>query len=176
MSLDATVGGANANSYVTQAEFEAYLEERLHVPAALLEGGSATDEQKEAALIWATRVLDANTCWTGSAATETQALNWPRSGMFSKNGFAIPEDEIPKALKNAQSEMAMLLFGTDLTLQNEVIAQGLTALKAGPVELEWKEEFTQIVVPASVTSLLVPSWLCEVTDPDAPLSALFRVY
>lgn len=163
MAIIATPGAADANSYGTEAEADDYFETRLHS-----EAWDAADT--EAALINATRLLDAYICWTGSAVDAVQALAWPRTGMLSKNGFPIPTsgaDSIPIQLKYAQFELALLLAAEeDRTLENEIAVSGLNKLKVGPVELGWKDGIESIgeVVNAAVRALLVPSWLCPTEE------------
>lgn len=174
MALIATPGAADANSYVTLAEYNAYLLARLHVPAA---ASGATDAQKEAALIMATRTLDAMQCFTGAAATSTQALKWPRTGMVNKNGFPIADNVIPQELKDATSELAMQLAVSDITLDNDAAIQGLTKVKAGPVELGFKDSIDVRGLPSAVTNLLPSSWKCEdAGGPNDGTSFLFEVY
>ena len=52
--LDATVGGSSANSYCTRAEGDTYHEAHLYATAWT----GATSGNKDAALVWATRMLD----------------------------------------------------------------------------------------------------------------------
>lgn len=165
MAIDTTVGGADSNSYASVAEADDYHEFHLYGSA----WNDATTPEKESALVMATRLLDAYTCFVGNAASETQRLKWPRSGMLNRNGFGIPEDVIPDELKDAQIELARLLLVSDLTAQNAASAQGLTKIKAGPIELTFKDEISVTVVPDGVTSLLVPSWLCEEDGVGNPL-------
>lgn len=192
MALDATVGGANANSYLTVAEADAYFAARLHsdVWDALSEGEGEGegDSTKEAALIWATRLFDSKiktawdkaslpgdatirilstlkrdpdcfVVWNGEAASETQALAWPRSGMKSKNGFDFADDVIPQQVKDAVCELAKLLIAGDRTVENEVGNVGLTELRAGPVTLKFAADPPNMkLLPDFVFELLVASW------------------
>jgi hypothetical protein len=169
--LDATVGGASSNSYLTEDEADTYFEGRLH---SELWTDLTDDEVKESALIMATRLMDAYTCFTGTATNEDQALKWPRTGMYNRNGFAIADDVIPQDLKNATAELAMILVGEDVTLQSQAEADGLEKVKAGPIEITWKDgfDFSSTTIPNGVTVLLVPSWICE---EDEGIDHLFKV-
>ena len=106
ITIDATAGGANANSFVTVAEAEAYLE--AHVDS--LEWDTATDP--EAALVEAARDLSAAR-WKGQRTASGQALAWPRAECPNPDaawGTAIPQfnsDEIPQRIKDAQCELAL---------------------------------------------------------------------
>lgn len=157
VTIVATPGAANANSYVTLAEFDVYLDTLLNNTIVV---DATTEENRKRALVQATRVLDAVMCWTGTAASSTQALNWPRSGMLSKNGYAIADNVIPQELKNAQMELARLLMLSDVTAPNDADVQGITKIKAGPVELQFRDEINAKRIPDSVFMLLPTSWIC----------------
>jgi hypothetical protein len=187
--IDATVGGVASNSYETLVEAQAYYESRLP-----LSGWEDADSQ-DVLLVMATRLLEnfANSLkvlvpaqngiaayylierrWTGMPATATQKLSWPRIGMYDVNGNPIPETVIPQELKDAESEFAGQLGIADRTLDNDVIVQGLTSVKAGSVALTFKNQFQPQVVPDAVLNLLLPGWLTDVVvEPAVP--ALFDV-
>jgi hypothetical protein len=188
-TLVATPGAADANSYETLAEALAYFETRSAVP-----GWENADDQ-EVLLMMGTRVLDAmarprktfvpasanmaahyitRRTWTGAPATSTQKLAWPRTGMYDANGNAIASNIIPQDLKDALSELAGALGTSDSTVDNDVIVQGLTSVKAGSVALTFKDMIERRVLPDMVWDLMPPSWFTdEVITPAWP--ALFDV-
>lgn len=174
--IDATVGGANSNSFETLVEAQAYFDTRLP-----LTGWDNADDQN-VLLIMGTRVLSAiarpmrnlvkpsngqaayyvtRPQWTGAPATTTQKLPWPRTGMYDANGNAIASTVIPQDLKDALSELAGQLGSTDSTLDNAVIVQGLTSVKAGSVALTFKDMIDQHVLPDMVWNLMPPSWFTD---------------
>lgn len=173
--LDATAGGANANSYLTVAEFLAYLETAYELP----ESPSVLDDAPLLGL--ATRTLNAlysgkrklvrpgsghayhliSPTWTGVPATTTQALPWPRIGMFDRNGNGIPSNVIPQALKDATAELARQFKVGDRTLDSDVSIQGITSVRAGSVAVSFKDMIETQVIPSAVLDLLVPSWLTD---------------
>ena len=83
--INAEVGGETTNSYLTLAEAEAYIHARPFHDA--WDVASLTDNQKNAALIWSTRILS-HFSRAGTYVTETQALPWPRDGVYDKDGSA----------------------------------------------------------------------------------------
>lgn len=187
-----TVGGASSNSYATMAEIDQFLDERMPLVPAWTPGGA--DAQKRLALMacqileqFATRrkvlIPAANgqaayyktgRYWTGLPASTTQRLSWPRTGMFDRNGNAISSSVIPTELKRAQAELAGQLGKADLTLDNDVIVQGLTGLRVGSVSLSFKDTIWSKNVPDAVINLLIPGWLYdEGVEPAMP--ALFDV-
>jgi len=187
-TIVATPGAVNANSYETLAEAQAYFDTRLP-----LAGWDDADDQN-VLLIMGTRVLDAiarplkvfvllqdsksyyrtRRQWTGAPATTTQKLAWPRTGMYDANGNAIASNVIPQDLKDALSELAGQLGASDRTLDNDVIVQGLTSVRAGSVSLTFKEMIETHVLPDAVWNLMPPSWFTdELITPAMP--ALFDV-
>lgn len=104
VSIDNTVGGSAANSFVSLAEAETYMESRLN--ASLWD--AASTDSKNRALVEATREL--GTCgWCGGSASSTQALPWPRQWAPNPDdpyGQYYTTDEVPQRVKDAQMELA----------------------------------------------------------------------
>jgi hypothetical protein len=180
MTLVTTPGAADAVSYASVAEADAYHLTHLYAT----DWDAASETQKEAALVMATRVLDASPrAWLGAASVETQALGWPRTGLVNRNGFAIASGELPSALKQATAEFARQLLTADRTADNAIVLQGIASLSAGPVSLSFRDrepeylaitrkESLEAVVPDAVIALLVPSWLKDPRDEDDEYSGL----
>lgn len=180
MPFDATPGSATATSYPTVAEYKAFWTGRPQGAAAL----ALTDPEIEAALEWATMLEDASYTWTGTPVDDVQALNWPRNGMLTKNGFLIGPTVIPAGLKNSVCQLAGDLGIADRAADNDALKQGLTGLTAGPVSLQFANlkqlasleemdaalrrmgpEFAYLSDAISDASriLLVPSWYVRET-------------
>lgn len=175
MALVTTPGAANANSYASLLEADAYFALRLSAAA----WNNASEEDQEAALAMATRLLDAMpSAWTGSATyASTQALGFPRTGMRNRNGAALSSLTIPQVLKDATAEFAKWLLESDRTGDSDVVNLSLLGVKAGSVDVTFAkktlEEKTaemvpdnltadpagRLMVPDVVRSMLVPSWL-----------------
>ena len=102
-TIDATVGGASANSYVTLAAANTYFET---VPDSST-WTDKTDDQKNRALISATRWIDALNFY-GDRCDDTQALKWPRDN-YTVDGIDLACTLIPDGIKNATYELARSL-------------------------------------------------------------------
>ena len=102
-TIDATLGGASANSYVTLAGADAYFET---VPDSSTWTAKTTD-QKNRALISATRWIDVLSFY-GARCSETQALKWPRED-YTVDGIELACTLIPEAIKTATYELARAL-------------------------------------------------------------------
>ena len=122
VTIDATAGDASANSYITLSDAQAIVDGMVE-DADVTAWASATDDQKNRALYTATQRLDRER-FIGARATDTQALQWPRTGVRKPDTyvntyatgfpFRISADyytdtEIPDQIKRAQIELAVYL-------------------------------------------------------------------
>ncbi len=157
-NLDATPGGAAANSYCTVTEADAYHDSRLHRDDWKATGTDVAT--KTVALIEATRLLDSMYEWASWASQPTvQALQWPRIAVIARNRLVyVPNDAIPTELKNATAEMARQLITEDRTADSDIETKGILSLRAGPVALTFKDSVVAKVIPDAVFSLLPPWW------------------
>lgn len=150
MALDATAGGANADSYCTVAEADAY--QATHLYASVWT--TATTANKEKALKWATRLLDEQVDWEGSVSTLGQALRWPRSEVTDRDGRAwFNNTTIPTFLKNATAELARHLLAGDRTQERSV---GIQSVTADTVEVVFDKHDVRPFLPPSVRSMVEP--------------------
>lgn len=173
-----TVNGIDSNSFVSLVEYAYYHERRLPLdPPVTLTGDVAARN-----VIMATRILSSmasarktlrwdkagkpyyytSRAWLGEVATTTQALAFGRSGLYDNLGRAILSTVIPQELKDATSELAGQLESLgDRTLDNDVKIQGITRIKAGSVELGFKEIIESQVLPDAVMAFIPNSWLSD---------------
>ena len=109
-------GLANANAYANAADADAYHEGHLYATAWV----GATAEQKDAALVMATRLIDAEYQFGGVKATFAQALQWPRAECRSPDDEdELPSNAVPKAVLDATCEQARELLIVDRTATPE---------------------------------------------------------
>lgn len=145
MALVATPGAANANSYVTLVEAQAYFADRVFTDP----WDDADDQSK--ALITATKRLDQES-FMGDRATETQSLKWPRMGVYT-DGVLIGDSVIPQKVKDATCELALSLASENI-LEPSELAQ-FHSLSVGPISLVMKDDgVTSESLPAQVARLL----------------------
>jgi len=122
ITIDATVGGASANSYLTLAAAQDLIDGMVENDDVTAWASSTTD-QKNRALYSATQRLDRER-FLGARATDTQALQWPRTGVRKPdtyiNTYAIgfpfkittdyfTDTEVPDQIKQAQVVLAVYL-------------------------------------------------------------------
>jgi len=138
--MDATPGSPTGDSFCSVVDADAY-----HVTHVAAETWSnySTDE-KERALIQATRQLSAYVTWYGYATVPgTQVLPWPRIGLVDPGTLAVVSNSIyPDRLKWATAEQARLILGRDRSLETSQGQDGIRKLVAGSVELEFADPTT----------------------------------
>lgn len=150
MAFDATVGGANANSYVSVADADAYIAIRLYSD----EWNAADTATKQAALATATATIDELYQWKGEKATSTQELHWPATGAVDCNGDDINSTTIPNAVKNAVCEQALYLLKFDALQTPTSIMQGLSAATVGSLSATFDKYATPEKLQTRVQSIL----------------------
>lgn len=173
-----TANQTDSNSFVSLAEYAYYHERRIPLDPPVTVTGDVAARN----VIMATRVLSSmasarktlrwdkngkpyyytSRAWLGELATETQALAFGRSGLYDSLGRVILSTVIPQELKDATSELAGQLGSLgDRTLDNDIKVQGITRIKAGSVELGFKEIIESQVLPDAVMALIPNSWLSD---------------
>jgi len=135
ITIVATAGAANANSYLTLTDAQALVDGLLE-DDDVVAWASATTDQKNRALYTATQRIDRER-FLGARATDTQALQWPRTGVRRPDTyintyatgfpFRITTDyftdtEIPDQIKKA-------LVVLSVYLQNNKASLNLTGLE-----------------------------------------------
>lgn len=155
MSLISTPGAADANSYADVTFADDYFDTRLGSSAWKV-GNS--DENKEASLIQATRILDADYDWVGYRHDDVQALGWPRS--FAPNpdtrwitldGQYIDNTIIPIQVKQATCELAISIV-TSIGYTGDV--NDLRNIQVGPIKLGINTLTSTYAIPKTVMELL----------------------
>ena len=124
---------ANANSFITVAEWETYLS---------LYGKTATGDTtaKETNLIKAQRAISTRYTFDGTPVEQAQATCLPRDWSKKVKGFTVADDVVPQDFKDAQAELAFdIQEGADPFANATEGAKGPVTYeraKAGPVETQ----------------------------------------
>lgn len=124
-------GLPDANVYADAADADSYFEGHLYASAWT----GATAEQKDAALVMATRLIDSQYQFGGTKASDEQALQWPREGCRDADagrwsGGVVKSGVVPKAVIDATCEMARELLILDRTAAPP--GEGLKYENVGP--------------------------------------------
>ncbi len=91
----------NANSYVSVADVDAY---HLDLGNTTWTG---TDAVKEAAMLRAMAWIESQS-WKGRKTAYENPLSWPRVDVVTREGYTIPEDEVPAPVVKALCEAALV--------------------------------------------------------------------
>jgi hypothetical protein len=122
-------GKADANSYTSVADCDAYFEGHLYATAWT----AAPADRKAAALVMATRLIDSQVKFNGSRAGESQALQWPREQCGDPDAGAsdsfVKASVVPAGVVQATCEMARELLIADRTAAPE--GEGLDMVHTG---------------------------------------------
>ena len=133
--INATLSSASANSYVTLAEANAYFET---IPDSTT-WTNKTDDQKNRALISATRWIDSLNFY-GDRCDNGQALKWPRNNWLIDR-VELTCSTIPKEIKFATYELARELANdTDaITNTQNDPDQLYTEVELGELRVKYKD-------------------------------------
>jgi hypothetical protein len=155
-TLVTTPGAATANAYCDLAFANQY---HLDRPVVGVTWSGATDEQKNQAILWATKLMDALWCWSGAAVDAIQVLQWPRQGIIKTTGYEyVSTTIIPIELQRATAEYARQLLASDLAGNSDIETLKITALRAGPVAFSFGEGVVAKPVPDTVFNLIPTEW------------------
>lgn len=145
-------GDPASNTYCDLPDATTYFTTRLH-KAAWTSAGSS---DKNAALVWATRLLDEQVNWFGWNSYDDQKLRWPRTGLTDPEGRDIDSDDIPSFLKEATAELAFFLLSEDRTLETNRDLIGLKKVVIDTLSITTDPSTTAIkpVIPMSVWSMI----------------------
>lgn len=131
-TIDATLSGANANSYVTLAEADAYFET---VPSST-QWDNKQDDKKNRALIAATRWIDSFVFY-GDRCDHGQALKFPRNN-YQVDDVELACTAIPNNIKYAQYELARALANdTDAMTGNVGTNGNIAEAKLGDLAVKY---------------------------------------
>lgn len=149
MALDTTIGGADADSYGTLAEYTAY---------AAAQGWTLADtaDANEVHLRRAAVYLDRKHKFIGMKQYQFQALSWPRLVRDLVDDWPIDPDKIPTDIKHAQFEAAYLLQGGLDPFATIETSKTMERKKVGPIETEVQTVPTGTPRLVAVEGLLRP--------------------
>jgi len=148
--------GATANSYTTADEADIYFEKRLHTSV----WDNADPDDKDKALMWATRLLDEMVKWKGLQVDSYNELRWPRYGVFNQDDEELSSLDIPQFLKDATAEFAMHLLAADRTLETNRDLTGFKSVQVDVIKIEMNTgaggsaNASKPIMPKSVWSII----------------------
>ena len=134
-TIDATIKGANANSFVTLDEANNYF---ATVPDSSTWDDKTVD-QKKRALISATRWID-SFVYYGDRCDDGQALKFPRNN-YQVDGVELSCSTIPNNIKYAQYEVARALANDTGAITGTTGKDGnFSEVKLGDIEVKYNTD------------------------------------
>ncbi len=152
--LDTTIGGEDSNSYISLADAETVMESVLYKD----DWEAATDDNKNIALVLATRTLDEEINFYGSrTSADTQALEWPRYNCPKRTGTYgwinyFDSDIIPDFVEYATTVLANSLLGEDRSADSDT--KGFKELKVDVLFLKVDKDDRADVLPDKVWDIV----------------------
>jgi hypothetical protein len=155
-------GKVDANSYADVAEGDAFHEAHLYAA----DWTAASLATKTAALVFATRLIDAHYQFRGFKAHQSQALQWPRE--FARDDDALhnrvflsiasrdeyfPNNVVPKALRDGTIETARELIKANRTEDPD--GEGLATMSlTGTLSMTFDKRDRRPVIPHVAQTML----------------------
>ena len=131
-TIDATIKGENANSYVTLTEANDYFDTSPDSSTWT----NKTDDQKKRSLISAARWID-TLVFYGDRCDDGQALKFPRNN-YQVDGVELSCSKIPNNIKYAQYELARALANdTDAMTGNVGTNGNIAEAKLGDLAVKY---------------------------------------
>ena len=155
-SFDATVGTSTSNSYVSVTEFTDYFSRFPFDTDIPLDDSNLI----ERLLTSATFSID-NSINFDSWETDfqSQALKWPRTGLVDERLLIIPNNSIPKRLKNATCLLALWLYEECANDNTSDVDSNPQEVKLGGraniISMNYKPNSDRVMIPTNVMQELM---------------------
>lgn len=163
LTIVATAGATNANSYVTLADAESYMEGRL----AVTNWDAATDDNKNRSLRMATDILDQK-AWSGRKTSSSQRLEWPRFGTVDRDGWEYASGAIPRPVEEATYELALsLVDGTYAVAPDDL--EKYDRVKLDVLEVVPRKDYQAAQLPDHVQDIVEHLLTAGVGDYTVPV-------
>ena len=163
-TLDATVGGASSNSYLTVEEADDYFDGRYGSDLYT----SLQTASKQQLLASATKRIDAEKYAGIKNEQNLQRLQWPRNLVYDRDGYPYENQAMPFNLKNAVCELLYFYLQADDRNLDELEtfdARNLSEFSIGPLSYKFNSWAKMDTLPDTVKNELVAiglgAWLGE---------------
>jgi hypothetical protein len=153
-TLDATVGGPDANAYLPVAEATEWLSMRLDAAAWV----AAPAFEQAQALMQGTALIEQQCHWYGTPTTLAQALSWPQTGQVDPRGRPVPSDSIPGFIEQATALAALLLLQEQTVMSTLASTGAVKSRKLGDTQITYHDPQTS----ARTTGRSTPTLSAEI--------------
>jgi hypothetical protein len=171
--LNAVPGDPLANAYVTVVQATAFLTMRLQT--APWTDASVPDQ--EAALQWATRLIDEQVQWYSVPTYPDQALALPQVGLVDQWGRQLASNVIPVPVQQATALYALALLAVSV---EDVPASGSTDLlikskKIGGTTITYQDVSSAASTRAPVSPYAIPSEVKALLKPYGAVAGMVSI-
>ena len=141
LTVEDGTGLATADAYWSLADTTTCLTDYYTGISTFTTWNALSDEAKERSIRWGTFYLDTlyGPSFMGNRVLETQALQFPRYGLESPDGYALDSDEVPLDIKQAMAIAAMNQGAGDVLLPDLTAEDGSPlekkSISLGPIKL-----------------------------------------
>jgi hypothetical protein len=130
--FDSTIGSTTSNSYLSVSAAEDYFSGKFGSDEWL----DFSEPDKQKLLVTSTRLLDTNV-YSGKKTSSSQSLEWPRSGIYNRDGIVYASNSLPAQLLAATCELAFWLWTEeDRFLSDDQMLQ-VDSYKVGPLDVKF---------------------------------------
>lgn len=132
LTVESGNGDSNADAYLSRSEASSYFSNRDN-PSIWT---NASDGDKDAAILYATKYLDSMFKWKSNIIDKSQALDWPRESFEDEQEREYGGKVVPQPIKDATAELALkhLEEGLNSTKQE---GREIRRERAGSSEIEY---------------------------------------
>jgi len=152
ITIDATIGGTATNSFLTLAALNTLIHQK---PFHTAWDSITDDEEKNAALVWATRTLSALR-WKGVIADQDQKQAFPRDSLYDHDDRLYSSVAYPEWLTVACAELAFYIATEDRLADTGT--EGFSKIKVSIIEVEVDTTTITGTIPDYVMTMIRP-WL-----------------
>lgn len=172
LTVDAVPLSATCNSYITVADADSYVADKVAVAAVVTAWGALSADDKKLYLIRATEFLDGMVSWFGDRYSALQNLKWPRFNLYIEGLLVNPTPGLtafPTKVTYATVEMALFLMQQSNATSETNENVSYDAVTVGPLKIDFNTDGTGAAVkyfPDILPILLKDLGVIE--DPDLP--------
>lgn len=146
-TVDAVPSSPTFNCFVSLDDATDYMYTRLYTST----WHTADLEERTAALLWATKLLD-TLSWKGTRTETDQNLSWPRDGVTLEDGLdELDSTTVPQQIKDATAQLALELLSSDTTAPTGT--EGLSRIRVDVIDIQIKSSDRTNWFSRSVRSL-----------------------
>lgn len=138
ITVEDGTGKTDADAFISVAYLESYCDKRGK------DYSSYSATEKEQAIVRATDFMSESFRWRGFKLKERghadgeQALAWPRSYVWDRNGYSVANDEVPTEIEKATAEVAFYELGNVGAMQPAYTPHDrVKSEKVGPMSVEY---------------------------------------